>query len=307
MHNPNHPYVDVLLGRGLDGSIADFSMHSVDTVKTRLQDQSFPPKYGNMLHAYQTILREEGMARGLYSGIGPVMTGSVPGTTVYFGTYEFVQRSCIEKKNIDSVAHLTSRLRHAGAICDLAASVIYVPSEVPETRTQLQGRHNNPNCVSGYNYGNSPLALQMIVKYDGFGAFYNGFRAAILRDVPFSSLHFAFYKKLKAASLDRRADEKKPLTLPVEIGIGSLAGGAAGAITTSLDVVKTLLQIQVNPSAPFQERSTSKVLFGDWIKGLFRGIGPRAFWTALQSSGMFVVYEQALVLMEQGCLRTCTV
>lgn len=53
-------------------------MRSVDTVKTRLQGQpsANPPKYHNMFHAYGTILREEGVTRGLYSGVAPAMTGS---------------------------------------------------------------------------------------------------------------------------------------------------------------------------------------------------------------------------------------
>jgi hypothetical protein len=45
------------------------------------------------------------------------------------------------------VAHLA-----AGSLGDLAASVVYVPSEVLKTRMQLQGRYNNPHFVSGYNY-----------------------------------------------------------------------------------------------------------------------------------------------------------
>ena len=35
----------------------------------------------------------------------------------------------------------------------------------------------------------------MIVKYDGVGALYQGYRATLLRDVPFSALQFAFYGK----------------------------------------------------------------------------------------------------------------
>lgn len=45
------------------------------------------------------------------------------------------------------IAHLA-----AGSLGDLAASVVYVPSEVLKTRLQLQGRYNNPHFVSGYNY-----------------------------------------------------------------------------------------------------------------------------------------------------------
>jgi hypothetical protein len=68
-----------------------------------------------------------------------------------------------------------------------------VPSEVLKTRMQLQGRYNNPSFISGYNYKNTWHALQMIIKYDGVGALYQGYRATLLRDVPFSALQFAFY------------------------------------------------------------------------------------------------------------------
>lgn len=104
---------------------------------------------------------------------------------------------------------------------------------------------------------------------------------------------------------------------------GSLAGGIAGAITTPLDVMKTLLQTQQS-SATTKKKSTptptpittttttpklieppvkhySGIMDGmiwnyknQGLAGLFRGIGPRVFWTSLQSAIMFVVYEQVL-------------
>ncbi|KAF9897071.1 hypothetical protein BX616_006234, partial [Lobosporangium transversale] len=215
------PYVDVLIAGGLGGTLADFLLHSVDTVKTRLQGQPAvnPPKYHNMFHAYSTILREEGISRGLYSGVAPAMTGSqrfkveakkwegrpdgqmsipvemacgaiaggmagflttpldvmktllqtqvkkpsvLPGTTLYFGTYEYTKRTLTGAGCPDVIAHLA-----AGSLGDFIASFIYVPSEVLKTRMQLQGRYNNPSFISGYNYKNTWHALQMIIKYDG--------------------------------------------------------------------------------------------------------------------------------------------
>lgn len=52
---------------------------SVDTVKTRLQGQPLnrtTVKYTNMVQSYKLILKEEGVLRGLYSGITPAMLGS---------------------------------------------------------------------------------------------------------------------------------------------------------------------------------------------------------------------------------------
>lgn len=103
---------------------------------------------------------------------------------------------------------------------------------------------------------------------------------------------------------------------------GSLAGGIAGAITTPLDVMKTLLQTQQSSSSNKKKvaaptttatpvpklldppvKHYSGILDGmiwnyknQGLAGLFRGIGPRVFWTSLQSAIMFVVYEQVLHL-----------
>ncbi|KAF9199861.1 hypothetical protein BGZ49_009969 [Haplosporangium sp. Z 27] len=292
-------------------------MHSVDTVKTRLQGQpsANPPKYNNMFHAYSTILREEGVSRGLYSGVAPAMTGSLPGTTLYFGTYEYTKRTLTAAGCPDTLAHLAG-----GSIGDFFASFIYVPSEVLKTRMQLQGRYNNPSFISGYNYKNTWHALRMIVKYDGVGALYQGYRATLLRDVPFSALQFAFYEKFKVEARRWEAREDGQMSLHVETACGAVAGGLAGFLTTPLDVMKTLLQTQVKkPTSSIASTTSStavagatpqKYYVGIWdglkwnlkhqgvIGGLFKGVGPRVFWTSLQSALMFVIYEQALHLQD---------
>ncbi|KAG0026086.1 hypothetical protein BGZ82_009645 [Podila clonocystis] len=305
------PYLDVLIAGGMGGTIADFLMHSVDTVKTRLQGQpsANPPKYNNMFHAYSTILREEGVSRGLYSGVAPAMTGSLPGTTLYFGTYEYTKRTLTAAGCPDTLAHLAG-----GSLGDFVASFIYVPSEVLKTRMQLQGRYNNPSFISGYNYKNTWHALQMIVKYDGVGALYQGYRATLMRDVPFSALQFAFYEKFKVEARRWEARPDGQMSMHIETACGAVAGGLAGFLTTPLDVMKTLLQTQVKkPSASIPSGSITgahKYYVGIWdglkwnlkhhgvIGGLFRGVGPRVFWTSLQSALMFVIYEQALHLQD---------
>lgn len=81
----------------------------------------------------------------------------VPGTTLYFAIYELTKRTLNETSIPEVVSHLT-----AGSLGDLAASIIYVPSEVLKTRLQLQGRYNNPHFVSGYNYKNTWHATKMV-------------------------------------------------------------------------------------------------------------------------------------------------
>src|SRR3978361_1211212 len=77
---------------------------------------------------------------------------------------------------------------YSGFIADLAASVVYVPSEVLKTRLQLQGRYNNPYFKSGYNYRGTMDAARTIVRNEGFGALFHGYQATLYRDLPFSAL-----------------------------------------------------------------------------------------------------------------------
>ncbi|KAI8992561.1 mitochondrial carrier domain-containing protein [Pilobolus umbonatus] len=315
------PLFDTCIAGGIGGSTADFIMHSVDTVKTRVQGQPHArvQKYTNMIQAYKLIYKQEGVMRGLHAGLTPAMIGSIPGTTLYFTIYETVKRTLGQTHIPEVVTHLI-----AGSLGDLTASVIYVPSEVLKTRLQLQGRYNNPHFVSGYNYKNTWHAAKMIVKYDGFGALFHGFKATILRDVPYSALQFACYEQFKKFAQNRFVNPGEPLPMGIDLITGSMAGGIAGAITTPLDVMKTLLQTQQTsskkkailpalnntskPSLDPPPKHYSGIMEGmmwnykhQGLAGLFRGLGPRVFWTSLQSAIMFVVYEQ--VLQFEGSLR----
>ena len=312
-----------MLAGGLGGSTGDMLMHSLDTVKTRQQgDTSFPPKYPTMARAYATILRQEGVLRGLYAGVTPALAGSFPGTVIFFGTYEWSKRRLLDLAPLPSLAYLT-----AGFVADLAASVVYVPSEVLKTRLQLQGRHNNPHFRSGYNYRGTADALRTIVRTEGLAALFQGYKATLGRDLPFSALQFAFYERAQAWA--RTAAGGPDIGLALEILTATAAGGLAGVLTCPLDVVKTRVQTAVQtpvstagasstpahrkavrraaPAAPAPpELPTSSILRGlgllyrqEGLWGWFRGVGPRAVWTSVQSGVMLVCYQAILRRMER--------
>jgi hypothetical protein len=78
-------------------------------------------------------------------------------------------------------------------------------------------------------------------------ALFYGYKATIFRDLPFSALQFAFYEQ--AQTWARMWKQSREIGLPLELLTGATAGGLAGVITCPLDVVKTRIQTQVNPSA----------------------------------------------------------
>ncbi|MCJ1474542.1 hypothetical protein MMC13_003200 [Lambiella insularis] len=340
-----------MIAGGIGGTTGDLLMHSLDTVKTRQQgDTHSPARYTSMSSSYATIFRQEGFGRGLYSGVTPAFLGSFPGTIIFFGTYEYSKRHLIDSGVHHSLAYLAG-----GFIADFAASFVYVPSEVLKTRLQLQGRYNNPFFSSGYNYRSTLDAARTIIRREGISALFYGYKATIFRDLPFSALQFAFYEQEQTWAKEWVGT--RDIGLGLEILTGATAGGMAGVLTCPLDVVKTRIQTQINPSeggiafanatklqvqaattlqnrlnvqsdAPSlpikksaQQRrhistsspstsvrkpgsvnlDTSSVITGlkllyktEGIAGWFRGVGPRAVWTSVQSGTMLVLYQALL-------------
>jgi hypothetical protein len=121
---------------------------------------------------------------------------------------------------------------------------------------QLQGRYNNPYFNSGYNYRSTTDAVRNIIRQEGFGALFHGYKATLWRDLPFSALQFTFYEKER--DLAKSYVGSNNIGLLLEIATAASAGGAAGVITTPLDVVKTRIQTQL-PELPEASKYPSKI------------------------------------------------
>ncbi|KAF2213250.1 hypothetical protein CERZMDRAFT_39927 [Cercospora zeae-maydis SCOH1-5] len=236
------PYTHAMLAGGLGGCLGDMLMHSLDTVKTRQQgDPHMPPKYTSMGNTYWTILKQEGVGRGLYGGVTPAFVGSFVGTVIFFGCYESSKRTMIDLGVTPSVAYFAS-----GWCADLAASPLYVPTEVLKTRLQLQGKYNNPYFTSGYNYRSTMHAFKTIYRVEGWRELFSGYKATLLRDLPFSALQFTFYEQEQKWA-KAWVGPGKEIGLPLEILTGASAGGMAGVLTCPMDVVKTRIQTELDP------------------------------------------------------------
>ncbi|KAF2859805.1 solute carrier family 25 member 38 [Piedraia hortae CBS 480.64] len=329
-------YTHAMLAGGIGGTMGDMLMHSLDTVKTRQQgDPHIPSKYTSMGSTYSTLFRQEGLWRGLYGGVTPAFWGSFGGTVIFFGCYEKSKRFLIDHGVAPSLSYLA-----AGFLADLAASPLYVPSEVLKTRLQLQGRYNNPYFHSGYNYRSTLHALRTIYRVEGFAELFSGYKATLFRDLPFSALQFAFYEKEQKLA-KQWVGQGNDIGLCLEVFTGASAGGMAGVLTCPMDVVKTRIQTELDPevvarakqnksmqrptaeanSVPHTQKmsiSTSspsttlkrhgqatldtesvikalRIIYRtEGPAGWFRGVGPRAVWTSIQSGTMLVVYQNLL-------------
>lgn len=121
---------------------------------------------------------------------------------------------------------------------------------------------------------------QQVYRNEGLKAFYISYPTTLTMTVPFTALQFMAYESTnKVVNPTGKYD---PLAHCVS---GGLAGGFAAALTTPLDVIKTLLQTRGNATDP--ELRNAKGLFEaaaiinkrDGWKGFFRGIKPRVVTT----------------------------
>jgi Mitochondrial carrier protein len=307
-HEPLNPMAHVLVAGGVGGAVGDTVMYPLDTVKTRQQGASNIEEYRSMRRASLMILRTEGIFRGIYSGYLPALIGSFPSTMAFFGAYELTKRKMIIDWDLnDTFSHLT-----AGLVGDLVSSVIYVPSEVLKTRLQLQGRYNNPYFQSGYNYKGMMDATRTIIRSEGWGAMFYGYKATLIRDLPFSALQLAFYEKLHAwaqAFVGKGVD----MGIGLELVTGGMAGGIAGVITTPLDVVKTRVQTQHPDQVAGISSGSTKgpvtianstwsglrtIYKAEGLGRVFSGVGPRLIWTSTQSSVMLFMYQTVLKFLK---------
>lgn len=133
---------------------------------------------------------------------------------------------------------------------------------------QLQGRYNNPFFNSGYNYKSTWDAAKTIARTEGFGALYSGYKATIVRDLPFSALQFAIYEQERRFA--QSWSGKEDIGLGLEVFTAVSAGGAAGVMTCPLDVVKTRTQTQITPNNHTKHSQTAV------LEKVARGSKPKA-------------------------------
>ena len=103
------------------------------------------------------------------------------------------------------------------------------PAEVVKQRMQI---YNSPynSCLS---------CMADVFQREGIRAFYRSYFTTLMMNIPFQSIHFVSYEFMQ--NILNRNREYSPKAHVIS---GAIAGGFAAAITTPLDVCKTLINTQ---------------------------------------------------------------
>lgn len=141
---------------------------------------------------------------------------------------------------------------------------------------QLQGNH----------FQSVAQCARELYKGEGLRAFYVSYPTTLMMSVPFTAIQFASYEWAK--KLLNPKDTYSPLS---HACAGGFAGALAAALTTPLDVAKTMLQTRGCSTDPEIRNATSmlqafKIIHKrEGIRGFSRGLTPR-IWTHMPSNAL---------------------
>ena len=257
-----------VLAGGCASATVDVAIYPLDTLKTRLQ-------------APQGFHRAGGMG-GLFRGVVPAALGAVPGGAVFFGAYEYTRQ--LAQGNAAS-PHWTHDA-FAATVAATASCLVRNPAFVVTQRMQVG------------QFSALPAAVNGVWVAEGAGGFYAGLWVSVLRELPFAFIQFPMYESLKRLV---RTTQDEDISASQGALCGSIAGAAAAAATTPLDLIKTRFMLGGLSGEQRTEgvlAALRRVAATEGTLALFSGIGPRVGWMTLGGYIFFGAYEQCLrVLM----------
>ena len=144
-----------------------------------------------------------------------------------------------------------------------------------------------------------------VYRGEGLGAFYVSYPTTLSMTVPFTALQFLAYESI-STSLNP-AKQYDPLTHCVA---GAVAGGFASALTTPMDVIKTMLQTR-GSATDAELRTVNGFMAGcklllrrEGMRGFFKGVGPRVLttmpstaicWSAYEASKAYFIHQNTTI------------
>merc|ERR1712020_259763 len=267
-----------------------------DLVKTRIQNYQIPIAMTNASSA-EMLSKKPGMYQiarhvlaterlpGLWRGITPSITRTVPGVGLYFGSLHWLKSGFGDDKPsaLQSVC--------LGMTARSFAATVMIPITVIKTRFE-----------SGqFNYTRMSSALIQIYKYEGIRGLCCGLVPTLVRDAPYSGLYLMFYTQLKQSAhslitgknLNFDMKTNGYLASITHFSCGIAAGLLASLVTHPADVVKTRMQLEplMYPSAA---KACKQILVLSGPRGFLIGLAPRMLRRTLMSALAWTCYEEIM-------------
>ncbi|KAL2877531.1 Fe(2+) transporter [Colletotrichum sp. CLE4] len=279
-------------------------MYPIDAIKTRMQVLNPNPSavYNGVIQGTYRIASREGVL-SLWRGMSSVVAGagewppsitaviskkalhlltlSGPAHAVYFATYEAVKH--VMGGNQAGVHHPLAAAT-SGACATIASDALMNPFDVIKQRMQIQG--------SAKMYRSMTDCAKYVYKTEGLAAFYVSYPTTLSMTVPFTALQFLAYESISTAMNPDKGYDPTTHCLA-----GGVAGGFAAALTTPMDVIKTMLQTRGTATDPAL-RNVNGFMAGcrllyerEGFRGFFKGVRPRVVTTMPSTAICWSAYE----------------
>lgn len=276
------PTSDVIAG-ALARAAAQSTIHPLDTLKVRLQTSkgvSMPgvskfgrlvPPAGGLPEPIALVATFGQSVASLYKGVLGAATGAGIAIGAYFAFYGAASNTI--SRNTDWSAGMVAFV--SGGIAAAGSSVVKVPLAV---------------CIRSVQAGVYPnvfKAASSIVGAAGPRGLFTGYFPTLLEDVPDMAFKFACYESMR--NLHTRLNHRAP-SPQEDFTMGAIAGAAAAAATTPLDVIKTNMMCTA-ASRPSMASAARAVMAQGGYNAFFRGVGARALSNGINSAVFFAFFE----------------
>ncbi|KAK3689977.1 mitochondrial carrier domain-containing protein [Podospora appendiculata] len=290
---PNFSLLQNMTAGAFAGIAEHCAMYPIDAIKTRMQIVNPTPStvYNGVIQGAYRMAASEGVL-SLWRGMSSVIIGAGPAHAVYFATYEAVKH--LMGGNRVGVHHPLAAAT-SGACATIASDALMNPFDVIKQRMQIQH--------SAKIYRSMLDCAKYVYKNEGLGAFYVSYPTTLSMTVPFTALQFLAYESISTSM--NPSKKYDPVT---HCAAGAVAGGFAAALTTPMDVIKTMLQTRGN-ATDAELRTVNGFRAGcrllhrrEGMRGFFKGVGPRVLttmpstaicWSAYEASKAYFIHQNA--------------
>lgn len=291
--------IQLMVSGAFAGITEHVAMFPVDTIKTRMQSYVAIRDLSNvsMFHTTRTIIATEGLS-ALWRGVSAVALSAGPAHALYFASYEMI-RDRLSRSSIfpsDGRAVNPGATTVAGICATVVGDGIMTPLDVVKQRMQLASRGG---------YDTVWQCTRHVYTHHGMRAFYAGYKATLLMNIPFTAVYFTGYELSKQVLLDWRGIDDSEFSASSHCVAGAFAGTAASAATNPLDVVKTRLQTQGEVGARRYRGlgdALRSIRVEEGYAGLMRGIRPRVLFHMPAAAVCWTTYEFCKHLLRQSGL-----
>uniref|UniRef100_A0A6B2LFI9 Mitochondrial carrier protein n=1 Tax=Arcella intermedia TaxID=1963864 RepID=A0A6B2LFI9_9EUKA len=220
------------------------------------------------MDAFVKISRNEGIL-ALWRGLSPTLMLTVPATTLYFTSYETLNKHL--QNDLGSLSPLV-----AGAVARTFTATLSSPLEMIRTFLQSSNTYK-PGILN---------IIRTLTHQKGISKLWTGLVPTLWRDVPFSAIYWTAYEQFRKHYFVRRNFQDNFIS-------GACAGCLAATMTVPFDVLKTRTQMAIMEQKQQTTivQSIRSIYKEEGVRAFFKGTLPRAARVAPACAIMIASYE----------------